>query len=93
MKLRLAMIAALALCLAAALPAQTPTGTLKGTVADPSGGSIAGAKVKLTNNGTSETKELITDEGGRYVQPLLNPGAYTVEVQATGFAPARQEII
>ncbi len=71
--------------------AQTPTGTLQGTVLDTSGGAVANASVKITNNATSEVKELKTDPGGRYVQPLLNPGTYTVEVEATGFAPAKQE--
>ena len=93
MKCSLSSIACLALFLAAAVCAQTPTGTLQGTVTDPSGGAIASAKVKITNNATAETKELTTDAGGRFVQPLLNPGTYTVEVQATGFAPAKQENI
>ena len=93
MKCSLSSIACLALFLAATVFAQTPTGTLQGTVTDPSGGAIASAKVKITNNATAETKELTTDAGGRFVQPLLNPGTYTIEVQATGFAPAKQENI
>ncbi len=78
-------------CLAMSTFAQTPTGTLQGTVTDPTGGAVANATVKITNNGTSEVKELTTGAGGRYVQPLLNPGTYTVEVTAPGFAPARQD--
>ncbi len=73
--------------------AQTPTGTLQGTVFDPSGAPVANAAVKITNDATTEAKTLQTDAGGRYVQPLLNPGTYTVEVAATGFAPAKQEHI
>lgn len=81
------------LFLSFAAVAQTPTGTLQGTVVDASGGAIPGAQVKITSTATSETKDLTTDGGGRYVQPLLNPGTYTVEVQASGFAPAKQENI
>jgi hypothetical protein len=73
--------------------AQTPTGTLQGTVVDPSGAAVGSARVRIVNNGTSVAKELTTDGNGRYVQPLLNPGLYTIEVEASGFAPAKQENI
>ncbi len=91
MKSQISGLAWLTLSLALSLCAQTPTGTLEGTVLDPSGGAVANATVRVTNNATSETKELKTDAGGHYVQPLLNPGSYTVQVEAAGFRPAKQE--
>ncbi|MCU1263348.1 MAG: hypothetical protein JWO80_6233 [Bryobacterales bacterium] len=71
--------------------AQTPTGTLQGSVVDQSGGGVAGAVVRVTNVGTNEKKELQTDSSGRYVLPFLNPGTYTIEVEAKGFRTAREE--
>ncbi len=73
------------------LSGQTPTGTLSGEVFDQSGGAVPDATVRITNTATSDTREVKTDAGGRYVQPFLNPGQYRVEVQATGFTPARQD--
>src|ERR1039457_3093259 len=83
------LIASFVLC----VQAQTPTGTISGEVRDSSGAVVADAPVKITNVSTNETKQLKTDNGGRYVQPFLNPGKYTVEVEATGFRPARQESV
>ena len=73
--------------------AQTPTGTLQGSVTDPSGAAVPEATVRITNTGTNETRELKTDSSGRYVQPLLNPGVYTLTVEAKGFRSAREENI
>lgn len=71
--------------------AQTPTGTLQGTVTDPSGAAVPGATVHITNAATNETRDLKTDAGGRYVQPFLTPGNYNVSVEANGFRQAREQ--
>lgn len=82
---RFSLIAALTLLLSFCVPGQTPTGTVQGTVTDPSGGLVSGATVTVTNSGTNEKKELKTDSAGRYVVPFLTPGIYTVAVGAKGF--------
>ncbi len=89
----ISFLAALALLFSVCGPSQTPTGTLQGTVSDPSGSAISGAKVTVTNTGTNETKELTTDTAGRYVVPFLNPGTYTVTVQAPGFTSSKVDSI
>ena len=86
---RYSSIAALMLWISFCLPGQTPTGTVQGTVTDPTGALVSGANVTVTNNGTNEKKELKTDSAGRYVLPFLTPGAYTVAVGATGFNSAK----
>jgi hypothetical protein len=73
--------------------AQTPTGTLQGMVTDPSGAAVPDATVHITNTATNESRELKTDAGGRYVQPFLSPGIYTVSVEAQGFRLAKEENI
>ena len=77
----------------ATAPAQTPTGTLQGGVTDPSGASVPGATIKITNTQTNEGRSLTTDSGGRFVQPLLPPGTYQIEASSQGFQPVRVDNI
>ena len=76
--------------IAAAAWAQTPTGTIQGLVTDPSGAGVPGAAVSIRNVATNETKKITSEPSGRFVQPFLMPGNYTVTVEATGFRTARQ---
>jgi len=85
----LIVVTALALCFS--VGAQTPTGILQGVVTDPSGASVPDARVVMTNVATNEVRELRTDATGRYVQPFLPPGTYTVAAEKTGFRLVRQE--
>ena len=64
---------------------QANTGSIEGTVSDPSGRSIAGAKVLLVNTGTNFTRELSTDTEGRFRGLLMPLGAYKVTVSAPNF--------
>lgn len=67
------------------------SGSIQGTVTDPSGASIAGASVIATNAATGERTEAVATESGFFVLPLLHPGQYIVTVTAPGFRPLRQE--
>jgi hypothetical protein len=71
--------------------AQTPTGTLQGTVKDPVGGSVPDAKVTVTNTETGIARTVNTDATGRYLLPYLLPGNYRIIVEKTGFQVLRQE--
>ena len=64
---------------------QTITGTILGTVEDPSGNIIVGAKVTLINQGTGDQRAVTTDATGVFVVPSLLPGPYTVRVESQGF--------
>src|SRR5579862_3078351 len=61
------------------------SGTILGTVVDPSNGVIAGASVDVTNVGTNVTSHTVTTSSGDYTVPYLQPGTYEVTVQAAGF--------
>jgi hypothetical protein len=82
---------ALSICLvfillsAAALPAQTFRGTILGTVTDPSGAVIAGAKVTAKNAGTGLERSTETSADGSYSIPELPIGTYSVTVTQAGF--------
>lgn len=77
-------ILALGLWAATAL-AQT-TGTLRGTVKDPTGAVIPGAQVTATQEGTNLPRTTASDAGGDYAFAVLPVGRYTLEVEAgSGF--------
>ncbi len=84
----------LALCLLGLaqlqLRAQTITGTITGTVLDPSGASVARAEVTLTQTTTGATRNVTTNEQGDFVAGSLQPGSYTIAVTAAGFKSLQQ---
>ncbi|HXZ13283.1 MAG TPA: carboxypeptidase-like regulatory domain-containing protein [Candidatus Sulfotelmatobacter sp.] len=66
------------------------TGAITGTVQDPSGGVIAGAKVEIVNNATGEiVRTVVTDPAGTFIAQLLPVGTYTAQISASGFASAK----
>src|SRR5579863_7002900 len=70
--------------------AQVSGATLSGTITDPSGAAIAGAKVSIANKATGITRDVTTDAAGLYSAPNLQPGVYDVTVSASGFSAAKQ---
>ncbi len=73
--------------------AQTATATLKGSVADASGQVTPGATVTLTQASTGLKRTFKVSEDGQYTFTFLEPGSYTLEVQAQGFKLHKQERI
>jgi hypothetical protein len=67
------------------LHAQALSG-ISGTVTDTSGAVIPGAKVTVTNDATKVSSPAVTTSAGTYRVTDLVPGAYTVKVEASGFA-------
>jgi len=74
--------------LAVSLSAQTTisTGSIQGTVTDPSGAFVSGAKVTITNQATGQSLDLPTNSSGTYNSSSLTPGGYKVQVTAKGFS-------
>ena len=65
--------------------AQSTFGSIVGTVKDSSGSVIPGAKVTLTNTGTSEARNMQTDSSGSYQFVNLQPGVYQLSIERDGF--------
>lgn len=65
---------------------QSTTGTIQGTVLDANGAALPGATVDIKNIDTNFTRNLVTDEDGRFVALSLPPGRYTVTITKQGFA-------
>src|SRR5258708_19709200 len=76
----MAMVCLLVFGWAAAATAQVNIATLSGTVSDPQGLPVKGAKVTMTNAGTGAQRNSITDDGGRYNLVGLPPGQYKMTV-------------
>jgi hypothetical protein len=70
------------------LSAQTFRGTILGTVTDPSGAVLGGAKVTVKNAGTGLERFTETSADGSYALPELPIGTYTVTVTLSGFQTA-----
>src|SRR5262252_1798003 len=73
------------LLVAVSLSAQTFRGTILGTVTDPSGAVVAGAKVTVRNTDTGLERATETSGDGSYSLPELPIGTYNVTVSQTGF--------
>jgi len=81
----MAMSAVALLLLPCGLRAQIDTGSLTGTVKDPSGAVISGAKITLTNDGTRMSVATTSTATGNYVFSGLLPGTYTLQAKESGF--------
>lgn len=83
-------ILALATALSTPTWAQQYTGSITGTVTDPSGAVIPDAQVKVTDEQKGYLFTAATDSVGRYLFRALPPGTYRVSVEARGFTTQDQ---
>ncbi|MBL8191062.1 MAG: TonB-dependent receptor [Acidobacteria bacterium] len=82
-----------ALIATAMAQSQSTTGAIQGTVNDQAGAVIAGATVTANNLDNNSTKNLTTDENGRFVFLQLQPGRYTLTITKSGYATLEQQNI
>src|SRR5215467_10465912 len=78
-------IALLLLCLA--VPMCLHADTVSGTVKDPSGAVIPGARIEITGGDLAQPITLSSDAAGRFSSPDLKPGTYSLRVTRDGFEP------
>ena len=76
---------ALLLLAVSGLGQTTNTGQIAGVVRDPDQAVVAGSQIILTNEQTKARTTATTDSQGAYTFPAVQPGAYLVEADATGF--------
>ena len=81
----------LGLLAAGQMAAQQMTGSLVGLVTDQSGASIPKAKITLRNTSSGDIRRTETNTEGYYSIQSVFAGAYTLSVEAQGFAPTRVE--
>src|SRR5690349_15805053 len=90
MKRQVSLGLVLVCCLAFLLCTSTTSGqavygSIVGTVTDPQGNAVAGAKVTVTNLSKGTTEEAASNEAGSYSVTHLIPDNYKVHIEATGF--------
>src|SRR5215469_223036 len=85
-----ASLLAVLLCLFAiaptvALAQSANSGTVSGTIVDPSNAIVVDATITLTNTATNAARTTKTNKTGQYVFAFVDPGTYTISVSKTGF--------
>src|SRR6266550_5994029 len=80
------IVAALFLFAASSFAQSTTDGAIAGIVTDQSGALVPGASVATKNLGTGASASAKSDESGRFLIIHLQPGVYSVEITASGFA-------
>jgi iron complex outermembrane recepter protein len=66
------------------------SGSVHGTVTDPSGAGVANAQITLTKSDGQVTQHATANQAGQYTLPPVSAGIYTLTVKATGFALYQQ---
>jgi Carboxypeptidase regulatory-like domain len=90
LRIQLVLLAVLIIGLAAVAYSQTTisTGSIVGTVMDPSGAVVSGAKVSIVSRGTGRTIATTSNSTGAFNSGALVPDNYSVRVEAAGFRTA-----
>lgn len=78
------------LLFAGAAPAQSPLGTITGTVTDAQEARVPGVEVVATNTGTAIAYKATSSQDGTYTIPNLPVGPYEITASATGFKSFRR---
>ena len=71
--------------------AQFETGSVSGTVTDPTGAVVAGGQVTVTSTSTGAARSATTDSSGSYAISDLAPGPYEIKVSHAGFGDSTQK--
>ena len=61
--------------------------TISGTIKDPSGAVVAGARIEITGDNLTQPLVFTSDEAGKFTAPHLSAGKYSVRVYKDGFEP------
>src|SRR5215472_8185411 len=66
------------------------TGSIQGTITDPQEAVLSGVSVTITNKANGQTVKLTSSSTGSYATGAMQPGEYTVRMEAKGF---RTEVV
>lgn len=75
----------------AAAQTQAITASLSGTITDPAGSAVNGAKITLTSSDRGIVRTATTGDTGLYTFTLLSSAIYSLQVEASGFKRFKQE--
>jgi len=74
------------------LTPQAHADTISGTIKDPSGAVVAGARVEISGGNLPQALALSSDESGKFAAPNLSAGKYSVRVAKEGFDDLVREV-
>src|SRR6266702_1272753 len=80
-----ALVALVFACYPTVLRAQTTSASVSGLVQDSQGGVLPGVTVTMTSGTQGNVLTAVTDDGGRFVFPIVRPDTYTLQVTLAGF--------
>src|SRR6267154_958958 len=69
------------------------TGSIVGTVTDPTGAVVEGAKIVIRNTATNQEVSLTSNSSGAFNSGALVPGTYKVQVTAKGFSGVAETMV
>jgi len=69
------------------------TGSIQGSVTDPSGAVVSNAKITITNKATGQVITAPSSSSGAYTSGTLIPGDYVVRVEAKGFNTTEVQVV
>ena len=72
-------------------PQTMGTGTITGTVTDPSGAVVPNTKIAATNRSTGIVRSVVTNNSGIYVVPAAQIGLYKIVASHPGFRSIEQD--
>jgi hypothetical protein len=71
----------------------TATGSIQGTITDPTGAVVSGAPVTITSEATAQEFHLLSSAAGTYNLGAVLPGTYLIKIAAQGFRPVSIPVI
>ena len=77
----------------ALLPAQSPQGTITGTITDAQGGRVPGVEIIALRVDTQQRYTGVSSDDGTYVIPALPIGRYELTASLTGFSTYKQAVV
>ncbi len=72
---------------------QGASGTLLGTVTDPSGAVVPNVAITVTNTDTNQATHVTSNQGGEYIAADLPNGHYMIRAEVAGFKASEQKDI
>jgi hypothetical protein len=88
-----ASLLVLAVWALSAMAQSNTTGAINGTVTNPNKEVVVGATITAKNNGTNAEATATADDNGGFKINNLQPGTYTVTVNASGFSPYSNQTV
>ena len=78
------------LSIASCVSSQTTFTSLRGTIKDPSGALVPGAKITISDSATGHVYTTMATSAGQYEFPQIPPAHYTITVSASGFSDQKK---